>query len=263
MERGLKLMEEERDKSEVLAALAMTKYNVGAEEVDSVKSYLFQSSQLSPPSVHGLLALCSLGILYGDTSLTLAVMEELRKLSDSMTKVDVPRLNMMYHIFLEYNTEAGTKHVEECVGEAPENGLLWLLLAQAKLRLTADSDPATVLTAAIAANDCDPNVMASLVVLALAELADGIHRNDLDTKKKALRNAQKLCHLYPGDTENWCILSAAIRSYASQSDDNRLLWRACFYLQWLSMEGPRRNSNLIRWIESQLKEVKEMVTRDS
>ena len=59
------------------------------------------SSQLSSPSVHGLMALCALGVLSKDTSLTLAVMEELLKQDKGHMTANIAKLYLLYYSVIE------------------------------------------------------------------------------------------------------------------------------------------------------------------
>ena len=62
-------------RSHVLVAMGSLAYKV--EGVAASKTLLFQSCQLSPPSVRGLLALCVVGVQNSDITLIEAALSEL------------------------------------------------------------------------------------------------------------------------------------------------------------------------------------------
>merc|ERR1719369_863661 len=67
------IAQNDAEKSHIMVAMATMTYKF--QGVDSAKTLLFQSSQLSPPSLHGLYCLCVLGLLTGDVNLTSAALD--------------------------------------------------------------------------------------------------------------------------------------------------------------------------------------------
>ena len=63
-------------KSDILVAMGILAYKV--EGVQSAKTLLFQSCQLHPPSVRGILALCVIGIQSSDLNLIDAALSEMK-----------------------------------------------------------------------------------------------------------------------------------------------------------------------------------------
>lgn len=59
------------------------------------------SSQLTPPSPFGLKSLCALGITQADSTLTMAVLQELFSNEDPKTQADVSHLMALSHCLLE------------------------------------------------------------------------------------------------------------------------------------------------------------------
>ncbi|XP_064609375.1 tetratricopeptide repeat protein 37-like [Liolophura sinensis] len=74
-ERALELASKDEDKSHVYAAMGMVAYKFG--DADGVKTALFNCSQTTPSSNHGLAALCSFGFLQSDETLVRAALDEL------------------------------------------------------------------------------------------------------------------------------------------------------------------------------------------
>ena len=76
----------EGDLSAMHTALGMIAYCIG--DMDSARTSLFSSSQCSSSCHEGLLALCALGLLQGDTTLTTAALNELQPIKDRTPKTE-------------------------------------------------------------------------------------------------------------------------------------------------------------------------------
>lgn len=70
------MADEGSDKAHVLCAMASMAYMF--QDIDDVKTLLFQCIQIQPPTVAGLLAAAALGLLHNDFNLTTLVLEELK-----------------------------------------------------------------------------------------------------------------------------------------------------------------------------------------
>ena len=60
---------------------------------------------MTPPSINGLKSLCALGITLSDSTLTMAVLQELFSQGDSSAQVDVSHLMTISHCLLEVRGE--------------------------------------------------------------------------------------------------------------------------------------------------------------
>ena len=76
----------EGDLSAIHTALGMIANCIG--DMDSARTSLFSSSQCSSSCHEGLLALCALGLLQGDTTLTTAALNELQPIKDRTPKTE-------------------------------------------------------------------------------------------------------------------------------------------------------------------------------
>ena len=81
----------EADLSAIHTALGMIAYCMG--DMDSARTNLFSSSQCSSPCRQGLLALCALGLLQGNTTLTTAVLNELQPSKPETPKTEKQNTN--------------------------------------------------------------------------------------------------------------------------------------------------------------------------
>lgn len=78
--------------------MAMATFRRDFPDAEEAKSLLFQSCQLQPPSVYGLLALAGLGLLTEDETLTDAAFQEMLPYQTETCYVsDITFLTAFYH----------------------------------------------------------------------------------------------------------------------------------------------------------------------
>ncbi|XP_072023099.1 tetratricopeptide repeat protein 37-like, partial [Amphiura filiformis] len=136
-EQALQLASNEADKSEILSAMGMVAYKSGNTE--QAKTLLFKSCQLSSPSVDGLFALCSLGLVLGDVTLATAAITELQKWQDKeegeTIAVDLGFLSAMIYALQGHN-DLACRQVAKLLKRHSHRGELWNLSAELTLQLS-------------------------------------------------------------------------------------------------------------------------------
>ncbi|KAK7473574.1 hypothetical protein BaRGS_00035177 [Batillaria attramentaria] len=209
-QQALALAESEANTSHVWSALGMVAYKLG--DMEGAKSALFQGYQSSSPSLHGLFALCALGLLQGDATLTQATIQELSNLVKKGERItDVATLMAALKVSQGEVEEAVTA-VQQMLHNHTEVVGLWLLLARLSLQYQKDSLAAE--TCAKGALGCTHlNDQASLVCLALSQLHLGKHSRRAG-RDNAVRAAQKAFHVKPDDVGALCCLVSAVHGEA-------------------------------------------------
>ncbi|KAI0208166.1 Tetratricopeptide repeat protein 37 [Lamellibrachia satsuma] len=183
------LAETATEQSHILASLAMVLYKSG--DVEATKTALFECSQLTPPSLWGLKALCSLGLLQQDLPLAAAALQELQKLPDS--SADLPYLTACKFI-LQGDVNAARRHLAKCTHVNPDNARLWRHLAAILL----NNDPryeASACCAAVARH-LDPTSQELTAWLSLSPVTAGWH-SQTSSYHSAFHTAQKVFHTHP------------------------------------------------------------------
>ncbi|XP_069137889.1 tetratricopeptide repeat protein 37-like isoform X1 [Argopecten irradians] len=245
---ALALAETEEDQSHVSVALGMVHY--GAGDLETTKSVLFQSSQMNPPSRTGLLALCALGILQTDLTLTLAVLQELLAGEGSTSQSDVAHLMSSANAVIEGNPRAAKNFVQQCIHKYPDQLDLWRLLGS--VLVTHCHDNASVAGAATCVqkvsslNPTSPDIMK---LATSAQLAGGHYSRT--RRNGVLSSAQKAVHLNPDQKDNWVNLTAAIHSHTVLHKSDKLVQLALVYLNWLSVTFNEAPAMVTSWCKKQ------------
>ncbi|GFS06921.1 tetratricopeptide repeat protein 37, partial [Elysia marginata] len=167
-------------------------------DLTAAKSYLFDGFQTSQPSMNGLLALCSLGLLQGDITLATAVMDELNKRKDAAShKKDILYLEFYKH-YLEENAEAGQAALEELVKSDPTDATAWSILARTTLSCSEGNQQAAAQYARASLElGAESSERGNLRMLeSLGQLSAGHHSRVLNGSN-ALKSAQKAFHTNP------------------------------------------------------------------
>lgn len=247
--QALELSKTDEEKSLVLSALGMVAYRFG--DIEGAKSVFLQSSQLSSPSVHGLQALCALGILQSDKTLTMAVLQELLNHEDKNSQPSVAHLMTMSSCILENNWKAASRYVQQCIHKDPSQAMMWKLLSTVLLQHCPNSGKSAANCAKSShLLDSDITFVSSLVTL--SQMKAGLHVNK-DHNNDALISAQKAVHLHPDCMENWYNLTAATFGQAMMESDLqqclKLHHTVVGLTNWLQTKGIEKNENLQHWYQ--------------
>lgn len=236
------LSNNDMEKADVLVAMAGIMYKFKGP--DDAKTLLFHSIQVAQkkPTACSLFAICSLGLLHTDQSLSKLALGELKNYErDSYFSYDVGFLKS-YMRACEDSIETAIKSLTETLHDHPNSALLWFCMAQYCLK-TPHPKARPASTCAQRALYCArqtkcPSEPAKM--LATASIAEHIAGN----KTKALTLAKAGLHMYPDNVELWAALVLSLlanNDYAHRKD-------------WLIVVAGqmRRHSEisrpLVRWI---------------
>lgn len=192
------------EKADVLVAMAGILYMFKGP--DDAKTLLFHSIQVAQkkPTAFSLFAICSLGLLHSDQSLSKLALSELQKYEkDCNFSFDIGFLKS-YMLACEDSLENAIKSLTETVHDHPNNAMLWFCMAQYCLK-TSSSRARAASTCAQRALCCArlstcPSEPAKM--LATASVAEHLAGD----KTKALILAKKGLHMYPHNSEIWAAL---------------------------------------------------------
>ncbi|KAH9524909.1 Tetratricopeptide repeat protein 37 [Bulinus truncatus] len=212
----LNLVKEKPEESQVFAALGMMAYQIG--DMNQAKSLLFNGFQTSQPSLHGLLALCALGLLQNDKTLSAAVFNELNKRGDKDDVLKDISFLKLYKSYLEDCLDEGMIELKNFCESNTGNLSLWKLLGESILRLWTN----------LIQNESFDSLLEILcfplqnenVLQSLGQLLAGWHHR-LQSDKNALRTAQKAFHTNPGCLHSLSALVAAVHAEAVLTNDSK------------------------------------------
>ncbi|XP_066273178.1 tetratricopeptide repeat protein 37-like [Branchiostoma lanceolatum] len=205
-EQAFQLAPSDTDKSCVLAAMAMVAHKF--EDVERAKTLLFRCSQLQPPSVHGLQALCALGLTNGDVTLASAALAELLKQGDDQRFLrDVSFLTACL-CAAQGDDMAARNAILKNIHKYPSETKLWELLASFTLQQQPQHATAAHAAAQVPYTLTATPTQEQALSLSMAKLGAGVHTRDRRTD--GLVAAQKAVHLYPGQLTSWLVLTAAV-----------------------------------------------------
>ncbi|ELK11514.1 Tetratricopeptide repeat protein 37 [Pteropus alecto] len=205
-ERALSVVESEQDKAHILTALAITEYKQG--NMDVAKTLLFKCSILKEPTTESLQALCALGLVMQDATLSKAALNELLKHVKQKDN-DYQRCLLTSAIYaLQGRSVAVQRQISKAVHSNPADPALWSLLS----RVVAQYAQRNAKGGAVAGNVAhilDSNHgKKALLYTAVNQLAMGSSSAE-DEKNIALKTIQKAALLSPGDPAVWAGLMAA------------------------------------------------------
>ncbi|XP_013407175.1 tetratricopeptide repeat protein 37 isoform X1 [Lingula anatina] len=205
-DQALHLAPNAEEKSHVFAAMGMVAYKV--KDLDTAKTVLFQGSQCSPPSKLGLKALCSLGLIEGDVTLSAAVLQEIPQLEeDADMLTDITWLTAALAL-LQGKAKAGRNLILKAVHKNPTSKELWKLASKYLLQfLPSACGGATACASEVHDELTGKNKLP--MYRALGCLAKGLHSR-VDCHKNALKVAQKALHLQPDKLEHHIVLLSAM-----------------------------------------------------
>ncbi|XP_033749913.1 LOW QUALITY PROTEIN: tetratricopeptide repeat protein 37-like [Pecten maximus] len=247
---ALALAETEEEQSHVSVAMGMVHYREG--DLETTKSVLFQSSQMTPPSRMGLLALCALGIIQTDMTLTLAVLQELLVGAGSTSQSDIAHLMSSANAVIEGNPRAAKNFVQQCIHKYPDQVDLWRLLGSVLVTHCHESIAvAGAATCVQKVHSLNPTLPGIMKLVTSAQLAGGHHSQT--RRNGVLSSAQRAVHLNPDQMDNWCNLTAAIHSHTVFHNRNadRLTQLALVYLNWISSTFTEASTTLTNWCKRQ------------
>ncbi|XP_026757687.2 tetratricopeptide repeat protein 37 [Galleria mellonella] len=205
------LSNEDDEKADLLVAMASIMYMF--KGLDDAKTIVFHSIQISQkkPTANSLFAICSLGLLHSDQSLTKLALHELQKYENqSDYGFDIGFLKS-YLLVCENNIDQAIKLLSDSLHDHPSNALLWYFMSEYCLRASNTKAKAAsncaqkaLCSARYSEQYCDPAKM--IAMASIAEHIAGDHT-------KALLLAKEGLHIYPQQCEIWAALLFALLSH--------------------------------------------------
>jgi len=199
-------------RSHVLVAMGSLAYKV--EGVAASKTLLFQSCQLSPPSVRGLLALCVVGVQNSDITLIEAALSELvPHQSDPRLAADIAFLQAAV-LVLKGELVAARRTFLGAVHKLPWLARMWSLLSIFLLQ-NSPRDASAVASLSIKAGRMTHGVGQGIELDMEKDSEEGegvlptlalLMAGDIGG---AIRRAQAAVHVSPNSAATWAVLSAA------------------------------------------------------
>ena len=186
------------------------------EGVQTAKTLLFQSCQLSPPSVRGLFALCVIGVQHSDMNLIEAALSEMTPHeNDPRFAPDIAFLRASI-LVLKGEVQAAKRSLLSQLHQQPWLGKLWSHLS---LFLLQNSPKDAKFSARLASKagvmrqrseevleDGVENLVVGVVAMMMCGDSGG-----------SLRRASQACHQFPHLAQSWAVLVAAARLHSSSS----------------------------------------------
>ncbi|KAG8187841.1 hypothetical protein JTE90_001215 [Oedothorax gibbosus] len=223
------------DKSHIKVAMAIVASKMSGQNVPNPKALLFESAQIQPPSVPGLLALYANGILEEDAKLISAARIALQR----------------YKYLNEYSSSAAllwaaqafiTKGVQSARNEllkfnlcSPSNAGMWLQTATCLLQWDTLYIRSVLDCTKLGLFHEGCKERASQIH-ALGQMAKGSRRGGLSA-------AQKAVHINPGKLTNWATLAAAC--HVADLDPKHVGWMFTFVRKLAKEQGV--NANFLGW----------------
>ncbi|XP_049867353.1 tetratricopeptide repeat protein 37 [Pectinophora gossypiella] len=205
------LSNDDDEKADLLVAMAGIVYMF--KGVDDAKTILFHSIQVSQkkPTAFSLFAICSLGLIHSDQSLSKLALGELQKYEkDSNFGFDTGFLKS-YLLVTQNNVEEAIKLLSDSLHDHPNNALLWYCMAQYCLRaadtrakIASCCAQRALCLAHYSEFECDPAKM-----IATASISEHLAGN----RAKALLLAKQGLHMYPRQAEIWAALLFSLISH--------------------------------------------------
>ncbi|KAK6188238.1 hypothetical protein SNE40_004461 [Patella caerulea] len=201
-EKAAEIVETDDDRSHVYAALGMVSYKFG--DLDGAKTALFTGSQISPPSIIGLKALCGLGLLQSDVTLVTAVLQELVQQEDNQHSD-----TMWFTVALDLvqgNYIQPMRYLQRTIHTNPRLYETWLALAELLVKYFPERGTASANCIRVGQYISQVNQKNALAktpdLLTLAQLQSGQHSRKL-IDRDTVKTAQQVLHNNPGNVRNW------------------------------------------------------------
>ncbi|XP_064071662.1 superkiller complex protein 3 [Vanessa tameamea] len=193
------------DKADLLVAMAGIVYMF--KGMDDAKTLLFHSIQVSQkkPTANSLFAICSLGLIHADQSLSKLALSELQKYEkDSRYGYDIGFLKS--YLVVDKDLNQAIKIMSDALHDHPDNTHLWFCLAQYCLNVTntkANIASCCAQRALCSAYNCEnKNFAITAKMIATASIAEHI----VGDRKKAMLLAKGGLHMYPCQSDIWAAL---------------------------------------------------------
>ncbi|KAK3911004.1 Tetratricopeptide repeat protein 37 [Frankliniella fusca] len=198
------LAPDEETKALILMAMAAMQYSFG--QLEDCKTLLFQSIQPKPLSAHPLFALCAIGLLHQDITMSKIMLKELGHFKDDPRYIAHIGLLASYTAFIQGDLTGALRALSKAVHRHPGEGGLWLALAQVQMHAWPKSNAAAVRRTAQAAIDLGRGNMEITKIQSIISVAH-LLSNDVQS---ASRSSQKALHQYPNIAENWATFVASV-----------------------------------------------------
>lgn len=243
---ALQFASNDAQRSHVLAAMATIAYKI--QGGNAAKTLLFQSTQLKPTSMDGLLALAILGIKQPDATLIRAALSEMEKRLDEQPEYrpDYVSLKALTLVLQGKKLEA-RQLLCKAVHNWPESSRLRRALALFYLHF----------------EQLQTDARNAVTVSRCAEIASGLGRNDSDAVEmsclvgvgrtlakqgdEGMKAAIKVAHTYPGSSQAWSVLVCAAFSTKTSLSTETLKRLVSKTLHLTS--GDSANPKLKTWLE--------------
>lgn len=236
------LSNDDKEKADILVALAGIVYMY--KGADDAKTLLFHSIQISQkkPTANSLLAICSLGLIQSDQSLSkLAISELIKYEKDSAFGFDIGFLKS-YLFVCENNIEKALRILSNSLHDHSTNALLWfcmslycLKLVDTKAKVASCCAQKALYSAKHGQYNCNAAKM-----IASASIAENLAGDCT----KAFIFAKEGLHMYPNQSEIWAALLYSLLTNNLWSERKYWLLKAAGHM--------RRNLNvsrpMSRWI---------------
>lgn len=236
------LSNDDDEKADLLVAMSGIIYMF--KGADDAKTLLFHSIQISQkkPTAYSLFAICSLGLIHSDQSLSKLAIGELQKYEkDSSFGYDIGFLKS-YLFVCQGKIEAAIKLLSDSLHDHPNNALLWFCMAQyclrsssTRARIASCCAQRAMCSAHYSEVDCDAAKM-----IATASIAEHTAGN----RGKALQLAKHGLHLYPCKAEIWAALLLSLFTNKMWIERQDWILSAAGYMRkYLDMTRP-----MSRWV---------------
>nr|XP_042895616.1 tetratricopeptide repeat protein 37 isoform X2 [Parasteatoda tepidariorum] len=185
------------NKSHIKVAMAMVATNIKGPDSPNHLTLLFESIQISPASVYGLLALYSGGILNEKLDLLLAARKELYPYRFTQQYASSTALLWASHYYIMKGTRPARNELLKYMHCLPSDNKIWLQAAACLLQWGSESVAAYCTKVSVFHGGCKEEASQ---IFALSQMSN---------RKEALSAAQKVVHINPGKLTNWATLAAA------------------------------------------------------
>lgn len=230
------LASDEENKSHLLVAMAMAAFRRDFPDPEAARDLLYQSSESDPPSVYGILALCALGLLTADDTLTFAAIDAFQPYRTQPRYVaDITTL-LAFKEFSGGNELQGRREIMRNVHLLPNVTEMWAMLTSYLANVAAASERPRWFDGLLVARCAESTVFARRehessadLVFKPMDLSQIISLNSVGyllagQGKNSLIAAQKAVHCNPHSAASWsALLSAAVPYWATTAVDDRLL----------------------------------------
>ncbi|CAK1581816.1 unnamed protein product [Parnassius mnemosyne] len=234
------LSNNDNEKADILVAMAGIVYMY--KGVDDAKTLLFHSIQVSQkkPTAYSLFAICSLGIIHSDQSLSKLALSELQKYEHvSDFGYDIGFLKS--YLVCNDDMEQGIKLLSDSLHDHPSNANLWFCMAQYCLRTNNRAKVASccaqraIISAHYSKQQCDSPKM--LATASIAEHIAGDHMKAISLAKQGL-------HMYPCQSDIWAAVLLSVLNHKVWLERKEWILGATMHMR-RHLDISR---SLIRWI---------------